>query len=96
MTKDELVAAVASATSQSETDVALTVDAAITEIAGGLSGGGGVVHLGPLGTFSTRLEAAHTGSNPQTHEPLEIPASVRVLFHPSGMLREAVNDASGE
>lgn len=90
MTKAELVAAVAAETSEHESTVESVLDAVIAQSTQALAAGD-VVELSPLGRFVTRHEAEHTGSNPQTHEPMQIPASVRVLFHVAKPLRDAVN-----
>jgi DNA-binding protein HU-beta len=91
MTKQELIdkiAEVPGVGSQAEVEAAL--NAGIEAITEALAGGE-VVDLAPLGRFVPRSEAAHQGSDPRTHEPIEVGAQTRILFHPAGALRDAVN-----
>lgn len=92
MTKEELVKAVAAESAETQETVETILTDTIAQITGAL-GAGLVVDLAPLGRFVPRQEAAHQGSNPQTHEPMEIPAHTRVLFHPAKSLHDAVNPA---
>jgi len=43
-----------------------------------------------LGTFKLRQTKARIGRNPQTGEPLKIPARRKVAFTPSKMLKEVI------
>jgi len=43
-----------------------------------------------LGTFKLRQTKARTGRNPQTGEPIKIPARRKVAFTPSKTLKEAI------
>jgi DNA-binding protein HU-beta len=43
------------------------------------------------GTFEVQERQATTGRNPRTGEPLNIPASKRVVFKVGSKLKEAVN-----
>jgi DNA-binding protein HU-beta len=43
-----------------------------------------------LGTFRLRQTKARTGRNPQTGEPIKIPARRKVGFTPSKALKEAI------
>jgi DNA-binding protein HU-beta len=43
--------------------------------------------LAGFGTFATRDRAKRMARNPQTRQPIEIPAAVTATFHPSGELR---------
>lgn len=95
MTKAELVADVAAATGDEASEIETIVDATIVAITASL-GTGEKVSLGPLGTFATRTESAHEGYNIGTGETEEMPARVRVLFHPSPTLRDAVIGLTGE
>lgn len=49
------------------------------------------VKLQGFGNFELRDRAAKTGRNPQTGEPLEIPASTAPAFKPGKALKDAVN-----
>lgn len=43
-----------------------------------------------LGTFKLRQTKARTGRNPQTGEPLKIPARRKVAFTPAKTFKEAI------
>jgi DNA-binding protein HU-beta len=92
MTKAELVQAVAEASGETEGTVECVLKETIDTITSTL-GEGTNVDLHPLGRFVLAEEAAHTGTNPSTHEPLDIPAKTRVLFHPAQDVKDAVNAA---
>ena len=48
------------------------------------------VQLVGFGTFQVRHRKARTGLNPQTREPMQIPASKTVGFRPGSKLKEAI------
>jgi len=50
----------------------------------------GVVNVSNFGTFRLKTVAARKGINPQTREPLTIPAHHRVIFSPCKALRELI------
>ncbi|MEE3216500.1 MAG: HU family DNA-binding protein, partial [Pseudomonadota bacterium] len=58
-------------------------------ITGSVSSGQDVSLIG-FGTFTVRERAARTGKNPQTGQPLKIPASKTVAFKPGKGLKDAV------
>jgi nucleoid DNA-binding protein len=47
-----------------------------------------------LGTFKLRQTKARIGRNPQTGEPIKIPARRKVAFTPSKTLKEAILGAA--
>lgn len=49
-----------------------------------------LVQLVGFGTFQVKERAARVGRNPQTSEPIQIPASRGVGFRPGAKLKEAV------
>lgn len=49
------------------------------------------VSLIGFGSFNCRSRSARTGKNPQTGEPIEIPASQTVGFKPGKALKDSVN-----
>ena len=51
----------------------------------------GVVQLVGFGSFEVRERKARTGRNPQTNEPIQIPASKSVGFRPGAKLKETVS-----
>ena len=44
-----------------------------------------------FGAFEVKKRAAHTGRNPRTKEPIEIPASAMPVFKAGKALKESVN-----
>lgn len=51
----------------------------------------GRVAVAGLGVFTKVFRAPRTVRNPQTGEPIDVPASNTVKFRPSAALKEAVN-----
>lgn len=51
-----------------------------------------MVQLVGFGTFQVKERAARMGRNPQTNQPIEIPASKGVGFKPGAKLKEALTD----
>ncbi len=49
-----------------------------------------VLKIANLGTFRLRQLKARTGRNPQTGEPLKIPARKKVGFTPAKVFKEAI------
>lgn len=92
MTKAELVTAVAEQSGETEKTVECVLKETIDAVTNSL-GAGENVDLHPLGRFVLANEAAHTGTDPNTHQPIDIPAKTRVLFHPSEDVKVAVNAA---
>jgi DNA-binding protein HU-beta len=48
------------------------------------------VQLAGFGTFEVRQRKARVGLNPQTRQPIAIPAQAALLFRPGGGLRQHV------
>jgi DNA-binding protein HU-beta len=94
MTKAELVEQVANDAGATQASVEDIVDRVIDAMSTALAESE-VVELRPFGRFVTRLEGEHEGTDPNTHEPITIPAHTRVLFHPSTELRDLVKPESG-
>jgi DNA-binding protein HU-beta len=92
-TKD-LIAAVASRTGLSHDGAEDAVRAVLGTIADDLAAGERVV-LDGFGIFETRERAARAGRNPQTGEPIEIPAGRACAFRPAAKLRAAVSAGEG-
>jgi nucleoid DNA-binding protein len=55
----------------------------------------GRVYISGLGTFRLKWTEARQGINPQTGEPIEIPAQNRVYFKPEAALRRFINREYG-
>lgn len=90
MNKTELVAAIAEKAGISKKDSEKAVKA-FEEIVTSELVAGGEVRLVGFGTFSVKERAAHEGRNPQTKEPMQIPASKSPRFAVGKALKDAVN-----
>jgi len=90
MNKTELVAAMAenAGLSKKDTEKALK---AFEEVVTKELVKEGEVRLVGFGTFDVLERAAHTGRNPQTKEPMEIPASKAPRFRAGKALKDSVN-----
>ncbi|HEB54157.1 MAG TPA: HU family DNA-binding protein [bacterium] len=66
-----------------------TVNAFLSAVESGLQRDGEVQIVG-FGTFAVKQRAARTGRNPQTREPIQIPASRTVGFRPGSGLKNAL------
>ena len=51
----------------------------------------GVVSIAGFGTWSTRRRAARSGRNPQTGNPIQIPASTTISFRPAKAWKDTLN-----
>ena len=90
MTRSELCARVAAATSLSKADAAAAVGALFSAIADALARDETVTVAG-FGRFTTRDRAARTGRNPQTGDAVAIAASRVPAFMAGKALRDAVD-----
>ncbi len=90
MNTNELVSTVASSLGISKADAGKAVDSVFGNITSSLRNGNGVRLLG-FGTFSVADRKATTGRNPQTGEPIYIPARRNAKFKAGKALKEAVN-----
>lgn len=88
--KDLTTAARAAAPSLRVSDAAAVVDAVIFEIAMRLHGSEDFQIAG-FGTFKAIRRAARKGRNPQTGDPINVPAKNVVKFKPSKALQAAMN-----
>lgn len=91
MNKKELVDIVARDTGMTKKDSRVAVDAITSNIEGALENGEKASFVG-FGSFSVARRAARKGHNPQTGEPIDIPAKNVVKFKPSKNLKAVVND----
>ncbi len=92
MKKSDLVDAIAGKAGSPKAQVQQMVDDVFELIAEGLAKGE-KIDLRGFGTFSVRDSAARTGRNPQTGEPISIPARRVPGFKPGKELKERVNNA---
>ena len=90
MTRSELCARVAAATSLSKADAAAAVGALFSAIADALARDE-TVTVARFGRFTTRDRAARTGRNPQTGDAVAIAASRVPAFKAGKALRDAVD-----
>ena len=86
--KSDVVNSIVEQTGLSKKDANAAVDALGATIIEALSNGDSVGLIG-FGTFETKDRPARTGRNPQTGEPLEIPAKTVPVFKAGKRLRDA-------
>ena len=89
MTKVELIAAVAATAGLTKKDAEKAVSATLDVITEALQKGDKVSLVG-FGTFEVRERKERQGRNPQTREPMTIPASKLPAFSAGKALRDAV------
>ena len=91
MNKSELIDAVAASADIPKAQAGRALDAVLESVTGSLAKGEQVVLVG-FGTFSVKDRAARTGRNPQTGDPIDIPAATIPSFKAGKALKDAVND----
>lgn len=89
MNKTELIAAVAEKAELSKKDTEVAISAAIDVITDALRSGEKVQLVG-FGSFEVKTRAERMGRNPQTKEPIPIPASKAPVFKAGKALKDAV------
>ena len=89
MNKTELIAAVAEKTGLSKKDSDAAVAAMVDVITESLVQGEKVQLVG-FGSFEVKSRAERMGRNPQTKEPIPIPASKAPVFKAGKALKDAV------
>lgn len=89
MTKSELVSAIAEKTGVTKKVATEQFNVVFSTISEALAKGE-KVQVKDFGTFETRSRAARKGLNPQTKQPIEIPATVVPAFKASSVLKRAV------
>ncbi|GIU90592.1 MAG: DNA-binding protein HU-beta [Acidimicrobiia bacterium] len=90
MNKGELVDAIASSANISKADAEGALNAFINTVRGAVAGGDKVTLPG-FGTFAPSERSARTGMNPQTREPIQIPASKSVKFTVGSDFKKQLN-----
>ena len=90
MKKSDLVDAISGRAGVPKSQAQTIVEDVLEVIAEGLTKGD-KIDLRGFGTFSVRDSAARTGRNPQTGEPIQIPARKQPAFKPGKELRDRVN-----
>jgi DNA-binding protein HU-beta len=89
LTKQDIINGIAEKTGMTKKDSGTALDATLEIISDALAKGDSVGLIG-FGTFEVRDRKARSGRNPQTGEPIEIPAKKVPAFKPGKQLREAV------
>lgn len=90
MNKSELVSAIAEHSGLAKSDATKALEATLKVITDTLKDGDTVSLVG-FGSFVVRERAERSGRNPQTGDPLTIPASKVPAFKPGAALKDAVN-----
>ncbi len=90
MNKNDLIAAVTTASGLTRNDAVKAVEGVLSSITGALKKGDEVRLVG-FGTFSVAKRQASTGRNPRTGEAMQIKASSQPKFKAGKGLKDAVN-----
>jgi DNA-binding protein HU-beta len=90
MNKAEVIDAMARHLGSSKAEAERALLAFVDSIAEGLKKDGDVAILG-FGSFRVSRRKARTGTNPQTKEPIQIPASVGVGFRAGKALKDQLS-----
>lgn len=90
MNKSELIDAIAASADIPKAQAGRALDAVIETVTNALSENEQVVLVG-FGTFSVKERAARSGRNPQTGQPIDIPAARIPNFKAGKALKDAVN-----
>lgn len=90
MTKTQLISDVADKSGLTKVDAGKALEALADVVTVALSRGEKVTWTG-FGTFEVRTRAARMGRNPQTGEPLHIPAGKTPAFKAGKGLKDAVS-----
>lgn len=91
MNKSELIDAIAASADIPKAQATRALDAVIDSVTNALKQNDQVVLVG-FGTFSVKERSARSGRNPQTGQPIEIPAAKIPTFKPGKALKDACND----
>ena len=90
MNKSEFIQAMSEKSGLTVKDATTALNATLEVIQESLQKGESVSLVG-FGTFEVKERAARTGRNPQTKQPIEIPASKAPSFKAGKPLKEATN-----
>lgn len=90
MNKTELINSIAEKTGLTKKDSEKSVNAFLQSVEETLQKGDKVSLVG-FGTFEVRTRKARTGRNPQTGDPIEIPASKVPAFKAGKALKDSVS-----
>ena len=89
MNKMDLIASVAAKANMTKKDAGIAVDAVVDSIQEELSNGGKVQLVG-FGTFEVHARKERIGRNPQSGEPIELPASNHPVFSAGKALKDSL------
>ncbi|MCH6568911.1 MAG: HU family DNA-binding protein [Acidobacteria bacterium] len=89
MNKGQLVEAISRDAGITKTQAQDALDAFVKNVQRSLKGGDKVTIVG-FGTFSASTRAARVGRNPQTGQPINIPAKKVAKFSAGKALKEAI------
>ncbi len=90
MNKAQLVEHLASEMELTKADCERVIDSAVETIKKAVKKGEDVTLVG-FGTFTRSKRKARMGRNPQTGEPLKVPASTVPKFRPGKAFKESLN-----
>lgn len=90
LNKTELINSIAEKTGLTKKDSEKSVNAFLQSVEEALQKGDKVSLVG-FGTFEVRTRKARTGRNPQTGDPIEIPASKVPAFKAGKALKDSVS-----
>jgi DNA-binding protein HU-beta len=90
VTKGDLIKAVADGAELTQADAESALNALINSVQTAVADGQKVILPG-FGTFAPSARKARTGMNPQTREPIQIPASTSVKFTVGSAFKKQVN-----
>ena len=88
--KKQLITKAAKISGMTKKDTAKAMDALLAAIEDSLLNGEEVQLCG-FGSFSVKEFAAHMGRNPKTNQEIEVPASKRLVFSASKVLKDKLN-----
>ena len=88
MNKGELIEAIAKVT-ETKVEAAKVLETTLTAITKSLKKGDPVTLIG-FGTFKVVLRAPRKARNPQTGEPIDVPAKMVAKFKPSKAMKELI------
>jgi DNA-binding protein HU-beta len=91
MNKTQLIDTVAGKTGQSKAQTAKYLDALLATLATSLADGEPVQLIG-FGSFTVTGRPPRQGRNPQTGQPMALPAKKTVKFKPGKTLADAVDE----
>jgi DNA-binding protein HU-beta len=95
MNKKDLKDFVASEANITKKDAGIAIDTVLEGIMSGIEEDGKVTLVG-FGTFTVAARKARKARNPQTGEPIDVPAKTVPKFRPSAAMKEMVVDMEVE